>query len=367
MNLHFNNSKFKIMQIADIQEDIPLNPDTVKLIDLALEKERPDLVVLTGDQIQGYSACYLKDNEKKAEMCINSFLEPIVKRNIPFCFTFGNHDDDCRVEKAKQVKMYGKYENCILGEDGDRFDEGTFSLKIKDSENEKDVFALYLLDTGKMQKNGTYAPMKKERIQWLGEQKRKNGYLPAMVFQHIPFPEYYNILEKCSPFKKGAVEAFKSRKNTYYILPEKGRETDEFMGETPGAPEINSGEFDEIKKDSDIFAVWVGHDHVNSFRRSYQEIDLGYCQGVGFNTYGPGKKRGVRVFVLDENNIRNYETYTVTMGELCDFKPSKPLKEFVFTHMPSSLDKGLSIAKKVAIVGGAVGITASIIIKVFQK
>ncbi|MBQ8504041.1 MAG: metallophosphoesterase family protein [Clostridia bacterium] len=366
MNLSFKNGKFKIMQIADIQEDIPLNLDTVKLIDLALEKEKPDLVVLTGDQIQGYSACYLKDSEKKAEKCIDSFLEPIVKRNIPFCFTFGNHDDDCKVNKAKQLKMYGKYESCVFGEADDRFDEGTFSLKIRDSQNKKDIFALYLLDSGKMQKNGTYAPMKQERIQWLHEQKQRNGYLPAFLFQHIPFPEYYDILEKCSPFKKGAVEAFRSRKNTYYILPGKSNENDEFMGETPGAPEINSGEFDEIKKDGDIFAVWVGHDHINSFRRSYQGVDLGYCQGAGFNTYGPGKNRGVRIFVLNEEELRNYETYTVTMGELCDFKPSKPLKEFVFTHMPSSLDKGVSIAKKAAIVGGAAGLTVAIITKIIK-
>ena len=38
MNLNFNNGKFKIMQIADVQEDVPHNPDTVKLIDLALER-----------------------------------------------------------------------------------------------------------------------------------------------------------------------------------------------------------------------------------------------------------------------------------------------------------------------------------------
>ncbi len=366
MNLHFNNDKFKIMQIADIQEDIPLNPDTVKLIDLALEKEQPDLVVLTGDQIQGYSACYLKNAEEKAEKCIDTFLEPIVRRNIPFCFTFGNHDDDCRVEKKKQSEMYGKYQNCILGEKADRFDEGTFSLKIKDSKQEKEVLAVYLLDSGKRQKDGTYAPLTKERINWLKEQKERNGHLPAMVFQHIPFPEFYDVLKKCSPFKKGAVEAFRSRKNTYFTLTEEGREENEFIGETPGAPETNSGEFEEIKKDGDIFAVYVGHDHVNSFRRNLDGIDLGYCQGAGFNTYGPGKKRGVRIFVLDENDIRNYETYTVTMGKLCTYKPTKPVKEFVFTHMPSSVEKALSVAKKAVFVGGAVTIGAGIIKRILK-
>ena len=57
-NLKFRNGKFKIMQIADVQEDYPVNPDTIRLIELAAERERPDLVVFTGDQIQGYSSCY---------------------------------------------------------------------------------------------------------------------------------------------------------------------------------------------------------------------------------------------------------------------------------------------------------------------
>lgn len=365
-SLKFNNGKFKIMQIADVQEDIPVNPDTIKLIDLALEKEKPDLVVFTGDQIQGYSTCYLKDAEKKVEQCIDAFLYPLVKRSIPFCFTFGNHDDDCRVEKAKQVSMYNKYDNCVMGDDEDRFEEGTFSLKIKDSLGEKNIFALYLLDTGKMQKNGAYAPIKPETVEWLKMQKSKNGYLPAMLFQHIPFPEYYDVIEKCSMFKKGAVEAFKSRKNTYYVLPKEGAEKGEFMKESPACPEVNNGEFEEIKKDGDIFACFVGHDHNNSYRRRLDGIDIGYCQGTGFNTYGPGKNRGMRVFVIDENDIKNYETYQVTMGELCDYKPAKPLKEFVFTHMPSSVDRAISVGTKVIAAGVVAGVAGSIIKKAIK-
>lgn len=361
MNLHFKDGKFKIMQIADIQENVPLNPDTVKLIDLATEKEMPDLVVLTGDQIQGYSPCYRADAKNKVEACINSFLEPIVKRNIPFCFTYGNHDDDCKVDKKAQALMYRKHESCAVAEGSDTFDEGTYSLKIKDSNNEKDIFALYIIDSGKKEPDGSYSPVTKERIAWLRKQKKQNGYLPALLFQHIPVPEYYDVLKKCSRFTKGRVEAFKSRKNTFYILPEEGREEKEFLGENAGAPEKNSGEFAEIKKDGDIIAMWVGHDHNNSFRRSLDGVDLGYCQGAGFNTYGPGDRRGVRVFVLNETDLRNYDTYTVEMGELCDYRPSKPVKEFIYTHVPTSTNEALSLGKKVIASAVALGIGTAVI------
>lgn len=360
MTLNFKNSQFKIMQIADVQEDVPHNPDTVKLIELAVEREKPDLVVFTGDQIQGYSPCYRENATTKAEVCIDSFLEPLVKRNIPYAFTFGNHDEDCKVSKATQLEFYGKHENCVKPLDGDRFDEGTYTVRIKSSDNSKDVLALYLIDTGKKGSDGAYEPLSKERISWLSQAREKNGYLPAIVFQHIPCPEFYDVIKKVPFYTRGAVEGFRSRKG-YYLLenPAEG----EFMRENPASPEINNGEFDEIIKHDDIFALYVGHDHINSFSRKLRGVTLGYTQGAGFNTYGPGKDRGVRIFVLDESNIKDFETYTVTMGELCDYKPHSPFKEFIFTHSPTSVDQGVSIAKKVLAVGTAVAVTAKLIKK----
>ena len=100
------------------------------------------------------------------------------------------------------------------------------------------------------------APPKK-----LEDARKENNYLPAFIFQHIPVPEFYDVIEKVPFYKKGRVEAYKSRKNTFWCLPGK----DGFMGETPAVPEINTGEFDLVKKHGDILGLFVGHDHNNSF------------------------------------------------------------------------------------------------------
>lgn len=58
-DMKFNkNGKFKIMQITDIQEIYNVTPDTLKLLENAVEKEKPDLVIYTGDQIKGYGVTY---------------------------------------------------------------------------------------------------------------------------------------------------------------------------------------------------------------------------------------------------------------------------------------------------------------------
>ena len=53
--MRFKKDKpFKIMQITDIQEIPAISPDTINLLEAAVEAEKPDLVVYTGDQIKGY-------------------------------------------------------------------------------------------------------------------------------------------------------------------------------------------------------------------------------------------------------------------------------------------------------------------------
>ena len=54
MELKFNNGKFRIMQIADVQDTQNTSDATIRFIREALEATKPDLVVFTGDQIKGY-------------------------------------------------------------------------------------------------------------------------------------------------------------------------------------------------------------------------------------------------------------------------------------------------------------------------
>lgn len=358
-NLKFKNGSFKIMQIADVQERAKPNDDTIKLITLALERENPDLVVFTGDQVMGYSITYKKDTAERVKNCILSFLEPVVKMGIPFAVTFGNHDDDCCFSKEEQMAFYSKFLGFIYSEPRCVSDPGTFCIQIDASENDAPVMNIYLIDTNKKSADGAYSGINSEQIQWYKNKREalKVGdekYLPSMVFQHIPMPEYYDIIKRVPPFFPGSVEAYKNRKNTFYCLYEDSKRCGGFMGESPAVPQVNNGEFESLREKGDVFAVFVGHDHNNSFYRNYKGIDLGYTQGTGFNTYGPGSKRGVRIFTFNENDIRNYKTYTVTMRELCKYRASKPLQEFGMRNSPSCIDEALTTAKRIAVIAGTV-------------
>lgn len=340
--LRFNSDhKFKIMQIADTQEIPAVSPDTLSLINNALDREKPDLVIFTGDQIKGYSKKFKKD-PAIIESTIDILVEPIAKRNIPFMVTYGNHDAQCGVDNRGQYKFYAKYDNFISGDLRNADDVGTADIQIYSSTEDKPVFELYIIDShGKTKDGAGYAPVDKEQTEWYVSRreqlKAENGdYLPSLVFQHIPVPEFFDVIKKVPKGTKGAVPAYGAHENEYFVLNDETIAEGGFMLESPASPDVNTGEFEAMSEKGDVLGIYVGHDHNNSFVIKYKGVDLGYTQGAGFNVYGPGENRGVRIFELDETAPREYKTHTATFKELCGTKIKTPVKEFIYKHAPTS-------------------------------
>ena len=60
MTLRFNSDgTFRVLQMADIQDGPNVREDTIRLIEAAIKKTHPDLIVFTGDQIRGYDPAYI--------------------------------------------------------------------------------------------------------------------------------------------------------------------------------------------------------------------------------------------------------------------------------------------------------------------
>lgn len=360
-----SSKKIKIMQITDMQEIPAVSPDTIALLEAAVEAEKPDLVVYTGDQIKGYGVTYRgkgKELENAVAATIKKLLAPVTKRNIPFAVTFGNHDRQVGISNKDQFEhIYKSLPNCI-GEQAEGIDGGgTCCIPIKSSDGSgKDVFCLYLFDSGTDAKGGGYEPFDTKIIDWYQKTrdtlKEKNGdYVPSIVFQHIPLCEYYNVLKQVKKNTKGAIRAFRTHKNEYYVLGDTCRKGD-MLCEPPSIPNENTGEFDAISEKGDVIAVFVGHDHKNSFVGRYKNVDLGFTQSSGFNVYGNRTKRGVRIITLDEDKPGAYQTYTRTFDELVGTKVQRPVYDYLSSKAPETVDAAIPMITK------AVGILAAIVV-----
>lgn len=359
--LNFRNGKFRIMQIADTQEIPAVSPDTIKLISAALDREKPDLVVFTGDQIKGYSSFFKGEKGKENVVStLKALIKPLEEREIHFTMTFGNHDGEAALGNNEQFEIYKESPMFVYADSVSENDKGTFCLSISDK------FLVYLFDTHSKAEDGGYSSINQEQIDWY--RSVRDSYespLPSLVFQHIPTPEYFDVIKKVKRFTKGCVRAYGNHKNEFYALDPHNSGLRDFMKESPAAPYKNSGEIDAFLEKKEVLGLYVGHDHNNSFVADYKGIDLGYTQGSGFNVYGPGYDRGVRIFDIEENGT--YETKTVTFGELCGKEVKNKPKFAIYTYAPTSVLQVTTAVKEIAVVATAVIGTVKLIKKIRKK
>ncbi len=367
--LKFNqNGKFRILQISDMQDTKATSVDTLKFLKAAISETKPDLIVLTGDQLDVFGLWgkgeILKKNVRKA---LEGIMAPIRASGIPFLVTFGNHDRQTGVSNEEQAKIYAEMENCIcFDSDDDRPDTGTFNQIIMSSDGSKPAMNIYMIDSNSShpdEMNG-YDIVHPEQLEWYknkSEQLKKenNGNaVPSILFQHIPVWEIYDILKEVPKGTADSLPAFRSRKGKFFTLDDEKIWYEGTFGETPSVPEVPCDEFETVKNQGDVFAMFFGHDHYNSFIGKLDGIDLGYCPGAGYNTYGLSP-RGMRVFDFDENNVKDYKTFVIRANDLYWEPLYQPVKNFVLINAPSSVDAAVPMIEKAlpcvaAVVAGSV-------------
>ena len=320
-HLQFNkDGKFTIMQVTDLQDFFFMRAPTKKLLRGVLDKCKPDLIVLTGDNISSTSLTV-----GSAALAIYQFMSILEKYGIPVVMTFGNHDDErALADKALQLKMYEQYD-CFIGCAGEDFGDTnlcTYYVPIYSSTNiTKMVSNVWVVDSGTYNTEndlGGYAATTKAQVEWYKAKSEalEESYgrkIPGLMFQHIVVPEIWDALvEGDSSNPQGSCW----HNGKCYVLPEgsKGR-----LGEGPCPPNYTNGQFDAVVERGDIMAMFFGHDHTNTYEiYDYKGVDLICTPGIGFNSYNSDDV-GVRLITLDENDPWSYETEVVSYFDVFDY------------------------------------------------
>ncbi len=329
------DGKFKILHITDIHEvdpemDDDENPDiprdcsveTLNVIEKAIEKTDPDLVVFGGDNISGYWQEFTYEYVRKT---IEKICEPIKRRGIPHAIVFGNHDSEIeKFYREFQMMLYMENDNFIGTFNQEEMHGcGNQNIVIKSSDGTRNAFNIWLIDSNDYPRDengkhtGGYDEVHKNQLDWYEktEEKLKNENggksVPAILFQHIPVTQEYDAIIKVNEnenyalkTKDGNCYAFKDE---YYVSGN--------LGELPCVPENKTREqFDLWKKHGDVKAAFFGHDHVNDFVLNVDGIKLVQTFGAGYHTYG--EKGGGRVIILDENDPDNIQTESFTVARI---------------------------------------------------
>ena len=315
--LQFNDDgSFRIMQISDIQDGTVLTPATKNFIKDVVLDAKPDLVVLTGDNISAGSATIGIEaiDLQLVKNGINNYMSVFEEIGVPVAIVFGNHDAEEIVTKEAQMEFYMAYSNCIANDDNaDLYGCGTYNVPIySSSDSEKIAYNLWMIDSNMYDEtNGGYDYVHEDQINWYinksNELKAQNGGVPvpSMMFQHIIVPEIYDALVEIPKVSDISVE----HNGKHYVLNPATTSQGE-LNEAPCPSNTNSGQFEAVLNQGDVVAMHFGHDHKNTFLTTYKGVDLVNSPTAGFGSYGD-HNRGVRIIDLKEGT-RDYETSLIT-------------------------------------------------------
>lgn len=210
-------SCFKILQIADIHlgeaESSDWGPEqdrkTFAVLDSILREERPNLIVLSGDQLTG------NDCRENATAYYRELGEFLSRYEAPWATIFGNHDDmgyvDPDAGTESQPPKFGRRDLLAIdqsfalslsqGGPSDVFGTSNYALDVlgpsdgpRDGPRGRPAAQIFLLDSG----GGSLAEsIDSTQLRWL---QRRESALPAVAFQHIP-TESHRYSSSCSGFE----------------------------------------------------------------------------------------------------------------------------------------------------------------------
>lgn len=291
--LMFNqNGKFKIVQFTDVhfKYNSYRSDSALVLMKKILDRENPDLVILTGDIV-----C-----SANTRLAWNSLCRVLIDAKVPWAVTLGNHDIEYEMTGKQIMYTLGELPyNLTVNGPENISGNGNYILKIQSSDMSETAALIYCFDshTGfdPVTYLGNYEWIMSDQVDWYRKQSsnftKGNGGepKPSLAFFHIPLPEYNEIIGEVS--------------------------TTGVMKEVVCSPEINSGLFGAMIESGDVMGIFTGHDHNNNFIGSLHNICLAYGNVSGRQCYGD-IGRGARVIELYEGE-RKFDSWILNMYE-CD-------------------------------------------------
>jgi hypothetical protein len=280
---------FKILQFTDLHLGNRPEKDalTYALVEDMVNDQAPDLLVFTGD-------IFTKDEAFQptliAEACrrIDAF-------KTPWAFCMGNHEgthgqDGVRAQKAAFMVSQSQY---LLFDSGpkDVYGIGNYAISLK--KHGKPAWTVFLLDSNDFTfhmirgvPSRVHDAIRPDQIAWFQQTadtvRNLHGPVPAVAFFHVPVPEFIDAA-MFEPY-----------------LGDRGQKVT--------TPPLNTGFFAAALAQRDLRAMFVGHDHTNSFCADVLGIPLAYGRCSGYGCNAPAQfPRGARVILLSPDE--SLETY----------------------------------------------------------
>lgn len=293
------DTAFSVLQITDVHilNNEKKDAKAFKTISAMIETTNPDMIVVTGDIT----------SEKENYTAFKTFCTFIEEFEIPWAFTYGNHegldiryepDEVLDPEKIADKQTLNDYleslEYCIY-ERGDENTDGmgNYYYTVRDNNNNALMSLIFMDSNSYDEENNGYDHFHDNQIQWYENTikqiaKEENGdeskVVPSLAFFHIPMQEYMTAYDEA-----------KGTDNLLYGF----RFPDE-----DGTPAADDYMFETMIELGSTKGCFVGHDHMNNYSVNYKGIRLTYGLSCDHNIYVVPFRGGTLI------NIKNDGSFT---------------------------------------------------------
>ena len=295
-----------------------------------LQKEKPDLVILGGDNtfaVPGpvYNGGGTLNNYMAAKDVITIFNH----EGVYFSTVFGNHDTEVfgytGRQKLGELYMNDRYEYCVFDQnftDGTKLPAVTNQIMLVKGTDGKIKKALLLVDSNAYVDNSIravldwdYDIIRDSTVNWAADSLENLGCPETVAFFHIPTSESRIAYEELE------ANGWKDTEDTKYISGVWDELIDETThsriwhgGITREGPLADIDKFFEAMGPTGIDvleACYCGHDHVNNAVVNYKGVDLCYAYSIDNLAYTDinysGAQRGATIITIGADGTRTTE------------------------------------------------------------
>ena len=347
--------ELKIMMLTDIHLgggfwSAEKDRKTVYEIITMLQKEKPDLVILDGDNTFAVPGpIYNGGGTLNNYMAARDVIQIFNHEGVYFSTVFGNHDtevfDYTGRQKLGELYMKDRFEYCIFDQnytDGGDLPTVTNQIILVKNTKGETTKALLLVDSNAYVDNSikavldwNYDIIRDGTVDWAAESIKALGNPKTVAVFHIPTSEFRIAYEELD------ANGWKDTENTKYI----SGVWDELLDGTTGSRIWHGGITKEGPlADIDRFfetlgpdgmnvleACYCGHDHVNNAWVNYKGVDLLYGYSIDNLAYteidNSGLQRGATIITIAADGTRT----TKYKNAYFDYGVSKDKFEDVYT------------------------------------
>lgn len=241
---------------------------------------KPDMLVLNGDTFM--------DANKAAVKAFFSWLD---KLNIPFAFTYGNHDLQGEYSSYYLDKTIKGCTNSLLSNplDDDVYGDSNYVVNIKEGDTLK--WQLYFFDSNTYH-GLDYDVVHQDQINWYKRQVEAATNIPSLSFMHIPTEEFATVYDTIGHHQKSGQDA--TTGSLWY------------MGESISDGDSDTELYETMQQYGNTQAIIVAHDHINVTDWHYDK-DGGSTDNMIRLIYGVKTGRGI----YHDNRIMGCSFYTL--------------------------------------------------------